>query len=202
MEMQLNNLIEKIKQDGVEQAKRTADDIIQQAERSRKSIIAEAKQQAESIIKEAENNADNLKDNADKAIGQAVRDAVLSLKQEVKKIFEDILTKDIQATLTEDFLEKLVIKFIDAWGKDKDAGLEIVLNPQDKDGLGNLLISRLKHRLHKGITVKVNPNINKGLYIGLEGSNVYYDFTDQAILEILKQYLRPFILKIIEQKTE
>ena len=62
------------------------------------------------------------------------------------------------------------------------------------------MLSKLKGRLKSGITFKVSPNISKGLYIGIKGENVYYDFTDEAILELLKEHLRPFIVKIIEKK--
>jgi vacuolar-type H+-ATPase subunit E/Vma4 len=66
--------------------------------------------------------------------------------------------------------------------------------------LEDLILSKFKSELGSGINFKIKPNINKGLYIGLKGEDFYYDFTDEAMLEILKEYLRPFITKIIDKK--
>ena len=199
MEMQLNSLIERIKKEGISEARKRYEEIIGQVEEKKKAIIREAEEKAGAIIKEADDFAAKLKDNSQKAIAQAVRDATLSLKEEIKNLFEGILKKEIQHALSDDFVRELILRILEAWPKEREASFEIGLSQQDKERLESLILAKLKSKLASGITFKVNPNINKGLYIGIKGEDFYYDFTDEAILAILKEYLRPFIVKIIDQ---
>ena len=202
MEMQLNSLIEKIKQDGIKQASKKSEEIIQQAEEQKRAIIQEAEEKAGRIIKEAQEQANKLEDNSNKAITQAVRDVTLSLKQEIKNLFDTILKREIQTALSDDFIQELILRIVEVLPKGKEAGLEISLSQQDKKRLEGIVLSSLKKEFAQGITFKVNPNINKGLYIGLKDEGFHYDFTDQAILEILKEHLRPFIVKIIDKQKD
>ncbi|MBU1148337.1 MAG: hypothetical protein KKD11_08295 [Candidatus Omnitrophica bacterium] len=199
MEMELNSLIEKIKQEGISESNKKSAEIIKQAQDQKRAIIQEAEVKAEAIIKQAQEQAAKLEDNSHKAVVQAVRDVTLSLKQEIKNLFDTVLKKDIQGALSDDFIKELILKIVQALPKDKQAGLEILFNQQDKKRLEGVILSGLKKEFASGITFKVNPNINKGLYIGIKDEDFHYDFTDQAILEILKEYLRPFIVKILDQ---
>jgi len=202
MEMQLNSLIEKIKQEGVSESRRKSEEIIKQAEEKKRAIIQEAEANAERIIKQAQEQASKLKDNSHKAVNQAVRDVTLSLKQEIKNLFDNLLKKEIQHALCDDLIKELILKIVESLPKDKEKGLEISLSQQDKKRLEGIILSGLKKEFSSGITFKINPNINKGLYIGIKDESFHYDFTDQAILEILKEYLRPFIVKILQEKKD
>ena len=142
MEMQLNSLIEKIKQDGIREASKKTQEIIQQAQEQKKAIIQEAEEKAGRVIKQAQEQATKLKDNSHKAITQAVRDATLSLKQEIKNLFDAILKKEIQRTLSDDFIRELILKIVKALPKGKQAGLEISLSRQDKKRLENTILSK------------------------------------------------------------
>lgn len=199
MEMQLNSLIEKIKKEGIAEARVKSEEIIEQAEQKKTAIIKDAQETAETIVKEAENKAAKLKDNSQKAIAQAVRDVTLSLKEEIKNLFDAILKKEIQHSISDEFIAKLLLRIAENWSKDRKASLEVMVNQKDKKSLEKLMLSKFKSELSSGIIFRVNPNINKGLYIGIKGEEVYYDLTDEAILGILKEYLRPFIVKIIDQ---
>jgi len=200
MEMQLNSLINKIKQDGIIEAKKKAEEIIGQAEEKKKAVLQEAEGKARLIIKEAEERAERIKDNSQKAIAQAVRDVTLSLKDEIKNLFGGILKKEIQHVLSDDVVKEVILRIAEGWSKDREAGFEVSLSQQDKGRIEKLVLSKLKGELASGITFKVNPNINKGLYVSKKGEDFHYDFTDEAILEILKEYLRPLIVKIIEKR--
>ena len=200
MEMELNSLIEKIKKEGMTEAKSKSEEIIKQAEDKKRTLIKEAEDKAGIIIKKAENEAERLKDNSQKAVIQAIRDATLSLKDQIKNVFEAILKREIEQTLSDEFIAQLILRLAKSWPEDRKAGLEILISQKDKKRLEKLVLSKFKNKLSSGITFKVSPNINKGIYIGIKGQDAYYDFTDEAILEILKEHLRPFIVKIIEGK--
>ncbi len=199
MEMQLSSLIDKIKQEGVKEASNKADEIITQAQTKEKTIIRQAQDKAKLIIQEAQAQAAKLKDNSEKAIAQAARDVVLSLKEEIKNLFTTVLKEEIQHNLSDDFICELISKIAMTWGNDAETGLDISLSPKDKDRLENLILSGAQKKLAKGIDFKASTFINKGLYVGKKGEDFYYDFSDEAMLGILKEHLRPFIAKLLQQ---
>ena len=202
MEMELNSLIEKIKTEGISTAKQASQDIISRAEEKSSAIINQAEEKAGLIIEHAKEEAGRLADNSQHAIRQAVRDATLSLKQEIKDLFDSLLKTKIQQALSDDQLVKeLILKIAAVWSKDKTLELEILVSQHDQKRLEKLILSQLKNELKSGLTFKARANIDKGLYVGRKGEDFYYDFTDQSITEILKEYLRPFIVKILERQN-
>ena len=200
MEMELNSLIEKIKRDGISEAKKQQEEILKEAQEAKRKIIKEAQDQAESILKSAKEQAYKLLDNSKEAIAQAVRDATLSLKDKIQNTFDAILKQEIEDSLTNEFISELIIKLAKDWQNKKETDIEVLVGQKDREKIKKLVLSRFKKQFSSKINFKVNPNINKGIYIGIKGEDVYYDFTDEAILEILKEYLRPFITEIIEKK--
>lgn len=198
MEMQLSNLIEKIKQEGIKEAEEKSQALIKQAEKEKEAIIKKAQDKAAALIKQAEQDAVRLRENARQAVSQAVRDSTLSLKEAVKGLFESALKKEIHRALEPDFVAGLILRLAESWSGEKEAVLEFSLSPEDKEKLQVLVFSRLKKDAAGGLSFKANPHIDKGLYIGIKGKDFHYDFSDEAILEVLKQYLRPFIAGIIE----
>ena len=202
MQVQLDSLIERIRQEGIQEADKRSQEIIKQAQDKGQTLIKQAEERAESIIKAADDKAARLKENSNKAVEQAVRDATLSLKQEIRNLFDAVLKKQIQHSLSDDFIKKLIVKIIEDWPKDKkrETGFEISLSQQDKQKLEGLILEQLKAELSAGASFKVSPDIDKGFYISRQGEDFYYDFSDQAILEILRQYLRPFIVEILDKQ--
>ena len=74
MAEELQNLLEKINQEGLKKAEARKNEIIAEAEEQASQIIAEAKNQAETIRKTAESDAAETVERANNAIRQAARD--------------------------------------------------------------------------------------------------------------------------------
>jgi len=74
-----------------------------------------------------------------------------------------------------------------------------VLNKNDKSKLEALLFTGLKDELKQSITLKTSPDLTKGFRIGLKGEEVYYDFSDDAIAEILKSLINPKLKEILDR---
>ena len=70
----------------------------------------------------------------------------------------------------------------------------------NRDAATVVVLNKLKKELGKGVTFKTSSHVNKGLYVGIKGEDVYYDFTDEALIDALKVYLSPFILEVLKQK--
>lgn len=198
MEMDLNNLIEKIKKDGVGEAQKKSADIINDAQKKAQEIIAHAHTENKNIILEAETESNKLKKLAEASIKQSVRDAALSLKQKIVELCDTITKRQITQQMSPSVLKDIILKLIENFKKEGILNIEILLKKEDKEKLEETVLGSLAAEMKKGITFKISPSISAGLRIGERDKNYYYDFTDEGLMEALRAYLNPKVLKILD----
>lgn len=191
MDVKLESLIEKIKRDGIEEAKKSSDEIINKAKKEAEEILKSAREGAKKILADAKADSKKLQTNTEKSLQQAARDLILSLKDELRKVFAKALKAKVSAELTPHFMSGLIAKIVDNWTKKKGASLEVLVSDKDKKQLEKILFSQLKTQAKERIEIKVSTSIEKGFRIGIKGEDLYYDFTDESITEALRELLNP-----------
>jgi V/A-type H+-transporting ATPase subunit E len=191
MEMKLDSLIERIKKDGVQEAQKASTQIQQSAKEEADRVIVAAKLEAENIIENAKEEAARLRANTISALKQSARDLMLSVREQLVNLCDAILKEDISKKLTPDFLKELIVKVVDKWSPKKGEVVEVVVAEEDAKKLKQLISAQFKEKTKVTIEIKISRNIDKGFGIGIKGSDVYYDFTDESILEALKTFLNP-----------
>ena len=110
------------------------------------------------------------------------------------------MKRDFQDLLSGNTLETVLMKLIGGWQRDKsgDLNLELFLNESDRKTLLEGFLSKLQDEIRAGIDLNVHPNIERGFRIGMKGSHVSYDFTDEGIAEVLSEYLNPRFYKFLD----
>ena len=196
----LNDLIQRIKQEGVEEARKKSSDIFREAEKTASVIVGRAKKEAMIIVDDAEKEIKKKQEASKKVIEHALRDALLSFRKAVVEIFDSIIKEECHAVLNKDLLEKILLNVIEAWQKDKDKNLDILLtlNETDRNALFEGFLMKLKEKIRGKIELKLSPDIEAGFYIGFRDESFYYDFTDEVIAQILSVYLDPKLCGIID----
>ncbi|MGB3112891.1 MAG: V-type ATP synthase subunit E [Candidatus Omnitrophota bacterium] len=204
MEMELKTIIEKIKQEGVGEAEKKAAHIIETAQAGAKRVLDQAREERAAIIKKAEQEAAKLRDNGEKALSQASRDVLLSLREQIIELFDKVVKREVAAQLTPDVLKEMILKLVEKFEKEEKLDLEILLSKKEKKDLEEAVFSALKGEMKKGVTIKISPVIEHGFFIGEKDKGSYYDFTDEAIAEAFMAYLNPKIVDILaaEKKDE
>ncbi|MFQ5951864.1 MAG: V-type ATP synthase subunit E [Candidatus Omnitrophota bacterium] len=197
MEMDLQNIIDKLKQEGVGEAEKKAEDIIHQAEKKALSIAEEAKGREEEIIRKAEQEAERLRKNGEEAVRQASRDVLLSLREQITGLFDRIVRQEVAGQMSPAVLKEMIVKLASKFEKDETLDVEILLSEKDKKDLEKTLFAALKGEMKKGITLKASPKVEHGFLIGIKGKSSYYDFTDEAIAEAFMAHLNPKITEIL-----
>ncbi len=198
MEVKIDQLIEKIRQEGVETARQNADEIVANAKKEAAALLDKAKKDADNLVQDGKKQTDAFQKNAELAIQQAARDSELLVKTRLNDLFDQVFKSDVGATLTPDFLQKLIQNIVDQWGKGEDA--EILVNDADQKSLEALLKKGVNGKAQDGIVLKVSDDIAQGFRIGVKGEDVYYDFTDETIAQMLKSFLNPKLKEILERK--
>ncbi|MBU1121882.1 MAG: hypothetical protein ABIH08_01765 [Candidatus Omnitrophota bacterium] len=202
METKLEDLIEKIKADGVCEAERLSLDIENRAKQEAKKIIDNANDQAKKIVERAQGQAQKLQTNATAALQQTARDVALTVREQIVRLFENILNQDISQALEVEVVNDLIVKIVNSWAKDKSVVVEAVVSSTDKEKVVDLLLRQFKDKLKDTIEIKVNHNIDKGFRIGIKGQDLHYDFTNESILDSFKVFLSPAIVKVLNIDNE
>jgi V/A-type H+-transporting ATPase subunit E len=198
MEMDLKNIIEKIKEEGVGEAEKKAADIVDRAEDKAKGIVNTAEEKKENIVKTAEKEADKLRRNAEAAINQAARDTILGLREKIITLFDKVMKNEIEEHLSTNVIKDIIIRLAQDFKEERKTEIEVLLGKKDVEKLEKVLLAELKGEMKKGITLKAAPGIEAGFRIGEKGKDSYYDFSDEAIAETFKVFLNPKIAKLLD----
>lgn len=201
MDIKLESLIEKIKKEGIEQAELEAKSILEKAKTKEKEIIESANKQAARIVEESKKEVESLQKNGETSLKQAARNVVLLVKEELTLIFDKILKQELESSLTPEFLGQILTKIIQEWSQQQDKNLEILVSPEDKDKLGQLLLAKFKEKAEKS-EIKISQSIRKGFQVGIKGQDIYYDFSDEGLVEALATFLNPFLTALITDKKD
>ncbi|MGR3175473.1 MAG: hypothetical protein ACUZ8N_12865 [Candidatus Scalindua sp.] len=196
----LNDLIQKIKSEGIEEAERKSEEIIKAARLTASKILNKAGLDAEVITREAEEEIGKKECISRKALEQAARDIILSIRTSLTELFDSLIKREYQNVLSGKTLETVLFKLIEGWQKDEmgKLNIELLLSESDRNALLEGFLSKLNEEIKAGIELKVHPDIEGGFRIGMKDSHVYYDFTDEGIADVLAEYLNPRFYDFID----
>ena len=99
MDIQLQELIEKIKKDGVSSAETAARKIIADAEKKAASIVSDAEVKADSIIKTAKAETERMEKASEDAIAQAGRNLIISFRDGINKELFAIVNSETEKAM-------------------------------------------------------------------------------------------------------
>ncbi len=200
MEIQLQELIEQIKRDGVGEAEVQSAAILESAKAEAERIIANAKAEAQKAQKQAKEENERYVRASEDAIRQAGRNLLISFRESVNKELEAIVGDSVKAAFSGERLVQLVVTAVEAWTKDADAdNLTVLLGSKDLASLEEELLAALKAKLLTGVTLKANDNVDGGFRIAVDNGRAFYDYSADAVTEMLSLYLSPKVTSLMKE---
>lgn len=200
MDVQLQELIDKIKKDGVASAESSAAQIIAEAEKKAQTIINDAKSQAEGIIKEAKAETERLEKAGEDAIKQAARNLLLSFRDGITSELSAIVEAETQSAYSKELLEKLIPETVKAWAEKSEANdISVLLSEKDLSALEGGLKAALKDQIAKGLEIKTDKTLSNGFRIGMKDGSAFYDYSAESVAELFASYLNPRIASIMKK---
>ena len=190
MEVQLQELIEKIKTEGIGNANKERENIVNQAKAEAEDIIKKAKKEAGALVKEAEKEAARLEQSAISAVQQAARDLMIKVRKNVEEIFDSLIQRESKEALTSKAVEKAIVDLVKNWKASDVNELEILI-ADDSRSLEAGLKSALSVELKKGLEVKVSKDLSGGFRISFKDGSAFYDFSDEEIAASIAHFLNP-----------
>ena len=115
MEVQLQELVDKIKKDGVAAADEKAAEIIRAAEEKAKNIIEKAEAEAQESVKKAEAEALRFQKAAESSIDQAGRNTLISFRQGLLNELNAIIKAETAKNYDSTVLKNLIPEAVKGW---------------------------------------------------------------------------------------
>ncbi len=200
MEIQLQELIDQIKKDGVEVAETEAKSIVDSAKAEAEKIIADAKAQADKILNDAKVENERMVKSSDDAIRQAGRNLLISFRESVTRELNAIVGETVDSVYSADSLTQLVVNVVESWANKPDVeDIEVILNSNDVQLLEKTALSSLKEKISKGVTLKANDNFDGGFRIAVNNGGAYYDYSTEAVVDMMSNYLSPKVVKLLKE---
>ena len=192
----LNEVIEKLKREGIEAAKVEGDRIKQKAEADAETIEIEARAKAKAIVNQAEAEAKKLRDQLQVEMERASKIALAAFKTSVEKaMVVPAVDVSLAALLGQPaHLEKVIAEMIKGFAANnlKGADLDVILPENLKDQLGAAFAAKMKLMTAGGaVNVQFDDNLRFGFKIGPGGEGFVFDLTDEGLREMFVKFVSP-----------
>lgn len=213
----VEQLITRLREEGVQQGREEAQRIVEDAERRAAWLTNQARAQAEEMLIKARDEAERLRRSGEEALQIAARDAVLNMKGFLGERFAIEVRRLIGEQLRDEALLREMILTIagrvrEDMGLDQAGQIEVLL-PRDVIGLDELrrhpetlkegslshfVLAIAQSLLREGVTFNHAPADQHGITLRLTGQDLEVELTDEAIARLLLAHLQPRFRALLE----
>ena len=204
MQNKLQELTDKIYQEGVSRGNEEAEKIISGAKAESERIIRQAEKEAKTILANAEKKAEDLMEKTLSGMKMSFRHAMNALKQEVEGV---ITTKIVQNPVSEvfsdtAFISRIIQSTTEKWASSvNEQGIEILVPEEIKKEIEQYLKKGTAGTLSKGITIRPVKSMEKGFEIRPVGTEYKISVTESDFANYLKEIMRPNLIDLLFEKN-
>jgi len=189
MSVQLQELIDRIKREGVQEAEKQAADVKERAQAEADRIVSDARKQAQAIVEKAKEETRQFEAASRDSLAQAGRDLILNVKKSLTDLFRAVLQRETAAGLDAGVMKEALLSIIKGWAERGGEDAEILISEKQQSDVVGWVMSRVAKELKGGFEIKPSAKIEAGFRI-CEG-DAFYDFTDRGVAEFLMEHLNP-----------
>jgi len=202
MDIQLNELIEKIKKEGIESAQAGAAKLKADAEAEAKKIIEDAKKEAQAIIAQGKADAERSEKAGIAAVEQASRNLVLAFKGEIQGLLDKLTVEAVSSSYSADVIKGILPDLIKNWAVKNTDALSVILSDGDLKKLDGSFRAQLASVLRGGVDLKVGKTLGGGFHIAEKDGSAFYDFSAEAVAKLFSAYLNPKLAETLNNAVK
>ncbi len=201
----LEELTNKIYQEGVTKANHEAEKIVNEANLKAEKIVSDAKKEAEDIINNANTEAKDTKSKVENELKQSYQQTLRHIQQEITNLIVAEVTKDPLKNTFKDteFIKKVIETALKSWLQDQSKTDLVVLLPADKEQeLAQYFEAHTKELLNGTLNVEVDSELKSGFKIGPADGSYQITFKEEDFQNLFIKYLRPKTIDLLFGKNK
>ena len=206
----VKELIDRIRDEGVQSARDEADRILSEAKAQAARIVSDAKAEAATMKKEAQAAMEREQTAAIEALRMAARDTELELRTAVLSAFEEHVRRlvtdvTMDGSVLRDMILVLAGKAAEDLIKDRNAAILFPQRlaedapPELEEFLHRSAVALSGDVLRKGIELIPSSKVQGGARVRLVGDDLEIDLSDEALSEMMLKLLLPRYRKVLAQ---
>ena len=204
MDNRLQELTDKIYQEGISKGNEEAEKIVSDARAEAEKILADAKKKAEDIVSEAGKKSAEFDQNTKSELKLASRQAVDALKQELVGIINGTITSaEIKAAMGDaKFVQKAIETAVKNWAvhNEETIDMQVLIPKEDEKAIRDYFAGVAKGVLDKGFSIETVNNLKAGFQVAPADGSYKVSFTDEDFINFFKEFLRPKIVELLFEK--
>lgn len=202
----VQELIDKLKNQGVSEGQKQAEQILKEAHNKASQILTQARAEADKLLSETRHTLEVERKSSHEAIKTAFRDTEIALRSKVREAFSTHLRRLVSLELEDkDFIKQLVLAIASVKNPEiaEVSPVEILLPSkifESNDGkkrMQHLVLGITDGMLREGIELKSSTDVKGGIKVRLTGKDIELDLTDKAFTDLLLKYLLPRYREIV-----
>ncbi|MBR0109804.1 MAG: hypothetical protein IJM05_04305 [Bacteroidales bacterium] len=199
MQNKLQELTDKLYNDGLAKGKEEGDKYLAQARQEAEKIVEEAKAKAAQIVSKAEKDAADLAGKAKSDVRMASEQALQATRKDIENILTDSIVKEgtAKALADADLLKEIILAVAKNFSAQESADLEVVLPESLKKELEPWVSASLAKNLKGGVKASFSKKVAGGFTIGPADGGWFVSFTDETFTALIGEYLRPITKKLL-----
>jgi len=191
-ENKIQNISEYLKEQVLTPAEQARDRLLAEANAEKERIIAQAEKKAEEIVRAAEEKARLTLSTAESSLRLAARQAIDTLKLALEK---EVLSRTVGAAVREaegnaEIMKAVILEVVRVTVGGNAGQVEVVLSDELKKRIGAFVKGEIAAAAAKGVTLS-DDRVPSGFSVRFVDKGFSYEFTNEALTELLADYLRP-----------
>jgi V/A-type H+-transporting ATPase subunit E len=126
---------------------------------------------------------------------------VLVFKDEIQALLDQLVSEQLKTSYDNDVLKAALPEILKAWAAKGDS-LALLLPKATLDKLDGFFKEKLASQLKKGLELKSDNALSGGFRIAEKDGSAYYDFSAEAVAEMLSAYLNPQLAEILKNSAK
>lgn len=201
MENKLQELTNKLYEEGLAKGREQADAIIKQAKEEANTIVEKAKKEAVWMVERAEKEAADHKEQVENEIRMASRHTISTLKKKIESmvVLEALEAPTRKAVEDITFIQGIIGQLAAAFnpGKAVTMDLSVILPEKQQEQFISFMESQTAQILGKNLKVSFSADLENGFIIGPGDGGYQIRFTDKDFMALFNQYISPKTQKIL-----
>ena len=199
MSNKLQELTDKLYNEGLSKGKEEGELLLAQARVEADKIRATGRREAALIVAEAEKNAAALKEKAESDIRMASAQSLQATRKDIEDLLVNAVISDKvdKAMKDKDFVKEIIRSVAEKFSTSEAEDISLVLPASMKKDLEKWVSSELAKTLGKEVRAEFTKKIQGGFTIGPRDGSWFVSFTDETFRELIAEYLRPVTRKIL-----
>lgn len=201
MENKLQELTQKLYNEGVEKANEEADKILAEAKSEADKLKQVAEKDAQKIIADAEQKSVEIKKSLDAELNLAAKQTIRTVKQKITDmIVSKVIDEPVKKAFDDvKFVKEIIETVVKNWNpqKNETIDLSVLLSADIEKEFAKFFTAKSGKELNANLELSFSDTIKGGFKVGPADGSYKISFSEEDFENFFKSYLRPRTIEML-----